>query len=207
MYIRDKEKEKTQREFLYFTKWLPAYLAFIPLYPLGVEGLPGEILKWIKNYEGIYQISNYGRVKSFPRNGAGKKIKILVPVISMDGYLRVLLSKNNKRKNCFIHRLVAEAFISNFENKPHVNHKFGNKLDNYFENLEWTTVAENNQHAYNLGLKNPTTKLTDEQVEYIRRVYKPGDKEFGRNALARKFNIGISTIKRILSGKTYKNVE
>ena len=210
--MKDKEKEKARREFLYRTKYLPAYLAFIILYPFGVEDLEGEVWRWIKGYENLYQISNFGRVKSFPRNGTGKEIKILRPRVTQFGYLRVYLYKNNRKKFVAIHRLVAEAFIPNPENKPEVNHKFGVKFDCYFENLEWTTKAENNEHSIKMGLpkfgvERAVSKLNSEQVRWIRNNYKPYDKKYGITAMAKKFNVGTSTIMRVINGKTYKNVE
>lgn len=192
--MRNKEKEKARREFLYRTKWLPAFLSFMLVYPLNLEDLKGEIWYWIEGYEKLYQISNYGRIKSFPRNGTGKEIKILRPEITKDGYLRISLHMNDKIKRFFIHRLVALTFIDNYENKPYVNHKDGNKFNNYFENLEWSTVAENNQHAYDAGLKKAVgnsadSKLTGEQVRWIRKNYKSRDKKLGQRALAKKFNV------------------
>lgn len=111
-----------------------------------------EIWKDIEGYEGYYKISNLGNVKSIPRNGTIKKEKILTPVKNQDGYLKVLLSKNGKRKSVSIHRLVANAFIKNNLNKLTVNHKDGNKLNNKISNLEWATHKEQTNHAYKNNL-------------------------------------------------------
>lgn len=111
-----------------------------------------EIWKDIKGYEGLYQVSNLGNVRSlnFHRE---KKIKILKPNLKKDGYYETTLSKNSKFKWVRTHRLVAEAFIPNIYNKPQVNHINGNKLDNKAENLEWCTNQENITHAIITGLE------------------------------------------------------
>ena len=205
------DKEKTRRDFLYHTKRIPTYLLFIVLYPFCLEDLVGEIWKDIVGYEGLYQVSNFGRIKSFPRKYTQKEIKILKPVLSKGGYLQCHLIKDGKSKTFAIHRLVAEAFLSNPNNLPEVNHKFGNKFDNYYENLEWCNSSQNKQHAFNMGLmqsgsESTKAKLTTDQVLLIRANYKPHDKEFGMKALAKKFNVNTVTIKRILARKTYKNI-
>lgn len=117
-----------------------------------------EIWKEIKGYEGMFAVSNYGRVKSLARrvsNHTGfinKPERILKPFKDVKGYLRVYLTKNSKKKFTPIHRLVSFAFIPNPENKPQVNHIDGNKQNNRVENLEWCTNGENQIHAYVHGL-------------------------------------------------------
>lgn len=108
-----------------------------------------EIWKDIEGYEGLYQISNLGRVKSFKRYSEGKILKARKVT---KGYLQVTLLKNGKGKNKKVHRLVAQAFIMNPNNCPQVNHINGNKTDNTVQNLEWVTNKENVQHAWNNGL-------------------------------------------------------
>lgn len=108
-----------------------------------------EIWKDIPEYEGLYQVSNLGRIKSLPRKNNKRIInKEIIKVFTKlpNGYLKVGLSKNGKTKYYFVHRLVAEVFIPNLENKPCVNHKDCNRKNNDVSNLEWVTHKENNSY-------------------------------------------------------------
>jgi len=116
----------------------------------------------IKGYENLYQISNYGNVKSLEKNIIRKngkkqsfKPKILKSGLSKNGYLSVALTKNKKMKTYFVHKLVANMFIENKNNYKCVNHKDGNKLNNNVDNLEWCSYNHNLKEAYKLGLKKP----------------------------------------------------
>ena len=100
-----------------------------------------EIWKDIENYEGVYQVSALGRVKSSYTNSILKGCK------TSNGYLRVDLCKNGIASTKKIHRLVAQAFIPNTENKPEVNHIDENKTNNMVSNLEWMTSKENCNHG------------------------------------------------------------
>lgn len=111
-----------------------------------------EIWKDIAGYEGLYQVSNEGRVKRIGayKNQHGREWignRILKPATKSNGYMFVGLSKNGKVSNKYIHRLVAEAFIPNPLNKATVNHKDGNRSNNTVDNLEWATYLENNMHS------------------------------------------------------------
>lgn len=115
-----------------------------------------EIWLDIKGYENLYQVSNFGQVRSldhYASNGIKDilyKGQILKPFLDgKHNYLNVCLSKNNVRKKYQIHRLVAEAFLTN--KKREVNHKDGNKQNNCVDNLEWVTSKENKEHAWKNG--------------------------------------------------------
>lgn len=133
------------------------------------------------------------------------------------GYLAFDLCKriNGKktRKTVFVHRLVAEAFIPNPDNKPQINHKDGNKQNNCVDNLEWCTNGENQQHAIKMGLNggfnhpNHNRKLTYEDVRYIKKYHNPKVRGYGMTSLAKKFGVCEGTIKQILDGRSYKFIE
>lgn len=164
-----------------------------------------EVWKNIKGYEGLYQISNLGRVKALEKvknytvNGKQRKSilkeKILKPVYNY-GYCRVILWKDNVIKNYRIHRLVAEHFIDNPHNKLEVNHINADKKDNRVENLEWATSQENQQHAFNNGLNSRKLK-TNEALDVLNSNQKALD-------LSIKYNVSISTIRCIKKRESYK---
>ena len=106
-----------------------------------------EVFKDIVGFEGKYQISNLGNVKSLNYKNTHQE-KLLKPVPHSKGYLKIQLMKDGKRKSFFIHRLVAEAFLSNPDNKPEVNHINSNRQDNRLENLEWVSTSENALHRW-----------------------------------------------------------
>lgn len=115
-----------------------------------------EIWKNIEGYEGKYQVSNLGNVKSLETWTGDRYIKrekILKNNLYGNGYYYVGLSKNGKVKRYKVSRLVAQEFIPNPENKPFINHIDGDKLNNHIDNLEWCTQSENMKHASMIGLR------------------------------------------------------
>lgn len=117
-----------------------------------------EIWRDIDNYNGIYQISNLGNIKSLARKVIQKNGKViflrdrtLKPVMTKNGYLQIILSKNKKTERKYVHRLVAQAFIKNFNEKLEVNHKDFNRSNNNLNNLECITHAENYNYSFSKG--------------------------------------------------------
>jgi len=122
--------------------------------------LPNEIWKPIIGFDNKYEVSNFGRVLSKHFNTK----KVLKQTPNRLGYQTVCLVDKPKNKLKTVHSLVASAFLNNKLNKPQVNHKDGNKLNNNLQNLEWVTSSENIIHAFKFGFKVPTyKKVIDEQ--------------------------------------------
>lgn len=118
-----------------------------------------EIWKDIKDYEGLYQISNFGRVKSLPRKTNNQHSKgLIMKQKSVFGYSKIQLRKNKKYKWFFVHRLVAMAFLNNYNENLQVNHKNGIKNDNNVNNLEMVTASENQLHSYRVLKNTPSMK-------------------------------------------------
>ncbi len=162
-----------------------------------------EEWKPVTNYEGIYEVSSQGRVKSLKQNASRRK-RILKPC-AKNGYLSVNLFKDGACKHAYIHRLVAEAFINNPDNLKEVNHKDCDKTNNSVSNLEWCSRKQNLEHSYKNGLKRTGEnhgghKLTQEQVDEIR------SSSLSQKELAKKFKVRQCTISAILRNKLWKEV-
>lgn len=170
------------------------------------NGIVMEIWKDVIGYEEYFQISNEGRLFS------KRSEKVLKQTISKTGYYTVSTKIGGRSgiNKCFkIHRLVAEAFLSNPECKRTVNHIDGCKLNNNLSNLEWATDSENTQHAHNTGLakaqagtKNTNSKLTEEQVNEIRIRRANGET---CRYLGELFGVHHMQISRISRNVSYKN--
>jgi NUMOD4 motif/HNH endonuclease len=175
-----------------------------------------EIWKSIEGYEGKYEVSSLGRVKSLSRVVVKRGIEYTYQdkIIYLDktntGYFRATLCKDGSCKKFGVHRLVAQAFISNPEDKPTVNHIDGDKSNNTLSNLEWNTHSENSQHSIDTGLQpvlhgwlKRGAKLTKEQVEEIRGSYVKGS--ITHKEIAKKYNVSRPLISRLLGYVNYKN--
>jgi hypothetical protein len=136
--------------------------------------------------------------------------KKLKPINAGDGYYQIGVFKNGVRKLMYIHRMVAETYIPNPNNKPQVNHINGDKGDNRVKNLEWVSSSENIEHAFKIGLRTDRgenhykSKLSMVEVLYIRNNYIPRHKQFGNKSLSEKFNVSTSTISLIINEKNWK---
>lgn len=127
----------------------------------------------VKGFEGAYEISNHGNLRSIDRVSFGKRYsgKLINKAHDRSGYLVNILSYEGKRKTVRRHRLVAEAFIPNPEGKPEVNHIDGNKANNHVENLEWATHRENTDHAWITGLtKAPPAEKPKKVIQYYEEL-------------------------------------
>lgn len=138
----------------------------------------------IKGYEGLYAVTSCGKVYSYRRN------KFLKPQKQLTGYLMVQLKKDDKTKNCYVHRLVAEAYLDNPDRLPEVNHKNEDKTKNHVSNLEWCT------RSYNL---NYGTRIS----QYYKAVYCVElDKTFNSlKEAAQAFNLAYTNLSACLNGR------
>jgi len=161
-----------------------------------------ELWKTIDGYTD-YQVSNLGKIKSLKHN----KEKILKQIDNGFNYLYVYLCKNNICQTFYIHRLVGIAFIPNTHNKPCINHKDGNKQNNYVDNLEWCTHSENMKHAFKIGLRNqqgnnsPNHKLNKNDVLIIRDLYLYGNSQ---NKISKIYGVSRSCIEHIVNRINWK---
>lgn len=172
-----------------------------------------EIWKDVKGYEGLYEVSSLGSVRSKERlvkYSTGVIIKHKGRVLKQEnnkGYKRVTLSKNGEVIRFQVHRLVAMHFVDNTERKPHVNHLDGDGANNRVENLEWCTAQENEIHSHKVlgkralrGEQKSQSKLTETDVIEIRDLYKHG---YFQRELADLYKVGRRHISDIVNKKRW----
>lgn len=158
-----------------------------------------EIYKDVVGYEGLYQVSNLGNVKSFIKNNVNGKI--IKPINNGTGYYRVGLCINNKQRYFLIHRLVANAFIDNPNNYNQVNHINGIKSHNNVNNLEWCNQSHNNNHALKSGLR---VHPIGDKHKLSKKIINIQSGEIYYSALTLSLKLGINrvTLYRMLNGRT-----
>jgi len=190
-------------------------------------------MKDIIGYEGLYAVTEDGKVWSYPKRVNSYEGSWMIQHEYVNRKNRITphvqytvpLSKNGKRTRCQVHRLVAQAYIPNPENKPQINHKDGNPFNNNIDNLEWVTQSENMRHAQEAGMLNQFTEksmenrsiqgkknqhntvkarrmFTMDEVSEIKKTFEEGVKS--ARAIARELGCSNSAISNICNNKTYQ---
>lgn len=168
-----------------------------------------EIWKDVLGWEGYYQISNLGRIKSLIRRGRKKEI-ILKEGRDRGGYSHVSGYKNKKQKSFLIHRIVLQSFLGKSDLEG--NHKDGNKQNNFLENLEYCTPSENIKHSYKIGIKsnvgekNPRHKLKEWDIKIIRKLYCNTIYWKDKTKLSKLFDTTRTNIYLIVTYKNWSHV-
>lgn len=175
-----------------------------------------ETWKEIHGYEGMYEVSSLGNIRSVDRlgyDGRNLKSKKLKLTKNSNGYYRVSLCKNNICIKEYVHRIVAKNFICIEHEKKEVNHIDGNKKNNQINNLEWVTSYENSLHAFENGLnkiifakgsENKGSKLKEWQVIEIKKRYDQGESQ---GNIAKFFKVSQSRVSAICNKKAWKNIK
>lgn len=169
--------------------------------------LQGEVWKDVVGFEGLYKVSNFGRVRAIG-HGLRRGCIMADKFNKLDGYMHLSLTKYGVPHHFVTHRLVAIAFIPNPDNKPTVNHKDFNRCNNRVENLEWMTQKENNRYSSEAGHRNYTEKMRhiaysrrtvkDEVVKMIMSDYNRGLKQ---SEIADKYNVTRPFVSRVVHGR------
>lgn len=164
-------------------------------------GIPDELNR--------FEISTFGKLRN------SKTKHIYKPTLLSSGYysVRTTLGSRKRKIHIIIHKAVAHTFIPNPDNLPEVNHKDGKRENNRASNLEWCTSHHNQKHKYDIGLfdirkisgeNNHSSKLTWEDVGYIRTSYVPRSRKNGARALAKKFNVSVPTMLSVIHNETWR---
>jgi len=153
-----------------------------------------EIWKPVIGYEGLYEVSNLGRVKSIPRVGTKGGILSLK---ERAGYYCVDLSKNDSRSTIDVHRLVAKAFIDNQSNLPQVNHKDENKHNNHVDNLEWCTCK------YNINYGTSLQRMVETQRKQRRKFFchETGKTYSSQKEFAKEMGVSVGFVNNVLHNR------
>lgn len=169
-----------------------------------------ETWKVVENFEGLYEVSNIGRIRSKKRQGSQGGVLVNTP--NGTGYYMMRFQDRSRGLYVaeLVHRVVAKAFIPNPENKPQVNHINSIRTDNRVENLEWVTNLENVRHSQaagrfnHLGENNNSAKLTEKQVVEIKLLIKEGN--FKDRYIGEIYGVSRENIRDIRLGKLWKHV-
>lgn len=169
-----------------------------------------EIWKDVVGYEGRYEISSLGSVKSLNYNKTGKP-KLLAKIFHHSGYLCTCLNRGGKVKWIYVHRLVAIAFIPNPNGYDQVNHINSNKSDPRLENLEWCNQSQNRRHAQDAGFvfipkgqEKWQAKLKDSDIPKIRNLSLSG---LDYPTIAKMFNVSRQAIGFVVTRKTWSHIK
>ena len=168
-----------------------------------------EVWRDIPGYENLYQVSDIGNIRSLGNGSSpNSKPRLLNLKHESNGYIRICLQKNGKRKYLCVHRLVGFAFINNPEDKPCINHIDYVRSNNIVSNLEWCTYSENAYHSSeNLsrkGTQNGCCKLKEHQVIEIRDKYK--NSSLNQVELSGQYNVSASLISQIVLNKIWSHI-
>lgn len=181
-----------------------------------IESLPQEQWKSIPGFEGFYEISSFGRVRSLERtmknkHGTSSRVPAIMlrPDFGQDGYARVSLHCDGMLRRESVHRLVARQFLDGIHERRQVNHKDGNKQNNRADNLEWVTARENVLHAWRMGLcmpvageQNGNSKLSERDVAIVMSA---AARDVPSREISRVFNITEAAVSAIIRGKSWKS--
>lgn len=184
-----------------------------------------EIWRGVRGFEGLYEVSSLGRIRSVARilvtcNGVHRKLPSrIIKLHKKWGYYFINLNHNYETESRYVHRVVAEAFYgppNGDLDQTQVNHINGVKTDNRVENLEWCTRSENALHSSRVllnsqklprGVQHRDCRFSEDDVQYIRTHYVPRHPEFGARALARAYGVSHSSIRKIIKRKSWEHIK